>query len=59
MDASGASGGKLFGHFTEPAHQVLDLAWAEAARAGHRAGLAVDLGRLQEAVAAERRGSQR
>src|SRR5215216_1565882 len=36
MDESAAGGGKVFGHFTEPAHQVLDLARAEAARAGHR-----------------------
>src|SRR5215211_3925107 len=36
MDGSGASGGKVFGRFTEPAHRVLDLAWEEAERAGHR-----------------------
>jgi ATP-dependent Clp protease ATP-binding subunit ClpA len=36
MDGSGASGGKVFGRFTEPAHQVLDLAREEAERAGHR-----------------------
>src|SRR5829696_434266 len=36
MDGSGAGGGKLFGRFTEPAHQVLDLARAEAERGGHR-----------------------
>ena len=36
MDRSGASGSKVFGRFTEPAHQVLDLARAEAERAGHR-----------------------
>src|SRR5215211_9371241 len=36
MDGSGAGGGKVFGRFTEPAHQVLDLARAEAERAGHR-----------------------
>jgi ATP-dependent Clp protease ATP-binding subunit ClpA len=36
MDGSGTGGGKVFGHFTEPAHQVLDLAREEAERAGHR-----------------------
>jgi ATP-dependent Clp protease ATP-binding subunit ClpA len=36
MDGSGAGGDKVFGRFTEPAHQVLDLARAEAERAGHR-----------------------
>jgi ATP-dependent Clp protease ATP-binding subunit ClpA len=36
MDSSGASGGKVFGRFTEPAHQVLDLAREEAERVGHR-----------------------
>ena len=36
MDVSGAGGGKVFGRFTEPAHQVLDLARAEAEGAGHR-----------------------
>jgi ATP-dependent Clp protease ATP-binding subunit ClpA len=36
MDGSGASGDKVFGRFTEPAHQVLDLAREEAERAGHR-----------------------
>jgi ATP-dependent Clp protease ATP-binding subunit ClpC len=36
MDESGASSDKVFGRFTEPAHQVLDLARAEAERAGHR-----------------------
>ena len=36
MDGSGTGGGKVFGRFTEPAHQVLDLARAEAERAGHR-----------------------
>lgn len=36
MDGSGASGNKVFGRFTEPAHQVLDLAREEAGRAGHR-----------------------
>jgi ATP-dependent Clp protease ATP-binding subunit ClpA len=36
MNGSDASGGKVFGRFTEPAHQVLDLARAEAERAGHR-----------------------
>jgi ATP-dependent Clp protease ATP-binding subunit ClpA len=35
MDGSG-SGGKVFGRFTEPALRVLDLARAEAERAGHR-----------------------
>ena len=93
MDGPDASGAKVFGRFTEPAHQVLDLARAEAERAGHRylgpehvlLGLLAEgrsraaqllprrwgwgprvmwtplcgLGRLQEAVAAELRGSQR
>ena len=36
MDGSGSGGGKLFGRFTEPAHQVLDLAREEAERCGHR-----------------------
>ena len=36
MDGFGAGGDKVFGRFTEPAHQVLDLARAEAERAGHR-----------------------
>jgi ATP-dependent Clp protease ATP-binding subunit ClpA len=36
MDGSGASGGKVFGRFTEPAHRVLDLAREEAEQAGHR-----------------------
>jgi ATP-dependent Clp protease ATP-binding subunit ClpA len=36
MDGSGASGAKVFGRFTEPAHQVRDLARAEAERVGHR-----------------------
>jgi ATP-dependent Clp protease ATP-binding subunit ClpA len=36
MNDSGSGGGKVFGRFTEPAHQVLDLARAEAERAGHR-----------------------
>jgi ATP-dependent Clp protease ATP-binding subunit ClpA len=36
MDESGASSDKVFGRFTEPAHQVLDLAREEAERAGHR-----------------------
>ena len=36
MDGSGVGGGKVFGRFTEPAHRVLDLARAEAERAGHR-----------------------
>jgi ATP-dependent Clp protease ATP-binding subunit ClpA len=35
MDGSG-SGGKIFGRFTEPAQQVLDLAQEEAERCGHR-----------------------
>lgn len=34
MDGSGAEGGKVFSHCTEPAHRV--LARAEAERAGHR-----------------------
>jgi hypothetical protein len=101
MDGPGAGGGKVFGRFTEPAHQALDLVRAEAERAGHRylgpehvllgmlaeghssrrhrqiiahvglpdgyhgaagpllAGLQVDLGRLQKAVAAELRGIPR
>jgi ATP-dependent Clp protease ATP-binding subunit ClpC len=59
---------------SEQANRVLDLAREEAERAGQRylgpehvllgllaevAGLAVDLGRLQEAVAAELRRSPR
>ena len=36
MDSSGSGGGKVFGRFTEQAHRVLDLARAEAERAGHR-----------------------
>jgi ATP-dependent Clp protease ATP-binding subunit ClpA len=36
MDDSGSGGDKLFGRFTEPAHRVMDLARAEAERAGHR-----------------------
>jgi len=36
MDGSGSGGDKVFGRFTEPAHRVLDLARAEAERAGHR-----------------------
>ena len=36
MDGFGAGGDKVFGRFTEPAHQVLDLVRAEAERAGHR-----------------------
>ena len=36
MDGSGTGDGKVFGRFTEPAHQVLDLAREEAERAGHR-----------------------
>ena len=60
MDGSGAGGGEVFGRFTGPAHQVLDLARAEAEHL--LLGVledAVDLGRLQEAVAADLRGSQR
>jgi hypothetical protein len=36
MDGSGPSGGKVFGRFTEPTHQVLGLARAEAAWPGPR-----------------------
>jgi ATP-dependent Clp protease ATP-binding subunit ClpA len=36
MDGPDASGAKVFGRFTEPAHQVLDLAREEAEQAGHR-----------------------
>jgi ATP-dependent Clp protease ATP-binding subunit ClpA len=36
MDGSGSGGDKLFGRFTEQAHRVVDLARAEAERAGHR-----------------------
>ena len=36
MDGAGSGGDKLFGRFTEPAHRVMDLARAEAERAGHR-----------------------
>ena len=36
MDGSESGGGKVFGRFTEQAHRVLDLARAEAERAGHR-----------------------
>jgi ATP-dependent Clp protease ATP-binding subunit ClpA len=36
MDGSGSGGGKIFGRFTEPAQQVLDLAQEEAERCGHR-----------------------
>jgi ATP-dependent Clp protease ATP-binding subunit ClpA len=36
MEGSSSGGGKLFGRFTEPAHQVLDLAREEAERFGHR-----------------------
>jgi hypothetical protein len=36
MDGSGSGRDKVFGRFTEPAHRVLDLARAEAERAGHR-----------------------
>jgi ATP-dependent Clp protease ATP-binding subunit ClpA len=35
MHGPGTGGGKVFGRFTEPAHQVLDLARVEAERAGH------------------------
>jgi ATP-dependent Clp protease ATP-binding subunit ClpA len=36
MDGSGSGGDKVFGRFTEQAHRVMDLARAEAERAGHR-----------------------
>jgi hypothetical protein len=36
MDGPGSGGGKIFGRFTEPAQQVLDLAQEEAERCGHR-----------------------
>src|SRR6266545_67188 len=36
MRDSGSSVGKVFGRFSEPAHQVLDLAREEAERVGHR-----------------------
>jgi ATP-dependent Clp protease ATP-binding subunit ClpC len=36
MKASESSGNEVFGRFTEPAHQVLDLAREEAERCGHR-----------------------
>jgi Clp amino terminal domain, pathogenicity island component len=36
MDGSGSGDSKVFGRFTEQAHRVLDLAWEEAERAGHR-----------------------
>jgi ATP-dependent Clp protease ATP-binding subunit ClpC len=36
MKASESGGDKVFGRFTEPAHQILDLAREEAERAGHR-----------------------
>ena len=36
MDGSGSGGDKVFGRFTEQAHRILDLARAEAERAGHR-----------------------
>ena len=36
MKASESGGDKVFGRFTEPAHQVLDLAREEAEWAGHR-----------------------
>jgi ATP-dependent Clp protease ATP-binding subunit ClpA len=36
VNDSGSGGGKVFGRFTEQAHQVLDLAREEAERAGHR-----------------------
>src|SRR5215218_9783878 len=36
MKSSDSGGGKVFGRFAEPAHQVLDLAREEAERFGHR-----------------------
>jgi ATP-dependent Clp protease ATP-binding subunit ClpA len=36
MDGSGSGSNKLFGRFTDQAHRVLDRAWEEAERAGHR-----------------------
>jgi ATP-dependent Clp protease ATP-binding subunit ClpA len=36
MKSSESGGGKVFGRFSEPAHQVLDLAREEAERVGHR-----------------------
>jgi ATP-dependent Clp protease ATP-binding subunit ClpA len=36
MHGSESGGGKVFGRFSEPAHQVLDLAREEAERLGHR-----------------------
>ena len=36
MKSSESSGGKVFGRFAEPVHQVLDLAREEAGRYGHR-----------------------
>jgi ATP-dependent Clp protease ATP-binding subunit ClpA len=36
MDGSASDGGKVFGHFTEEAHRVLDLSREEAERFGHR-----------------------
>jgi ATP-dependent Clp protease ATP-binding subunit ClpA len=36
MNGSESGGDKVFGRFTEPAHQVLDLAREEAERCGHR-----------------------
>jgi ATP-dependent Clp protease ATP-binding subunit ClpA len=36
MDGAGSGRGKVFGRFSEPAHQVLDLAREEADRVGHR-----------------------
>src|SRR5215218_8851511 len=36
MKSSDSGGGKVFGRFAEPAHQVLDLAREEAERYGHR-----------------------
>ena len=36
MKSSDSGGGKVFGRFAEPAHQVLDLAREEAERCGHR-----------------------
>lgn len=36
MKSSESGGGKVFGRFAEPAHQVLDVAREEAERFGHR-----------------------
>jgi ATP-dependent Clp protease ATP-binding subunit ClpA len=36
MNGSESGGDKVFGRFSEPAHQVLDLAREEAERCGHR-----------------------